>query len=86
MERVAVTRSLGIKVQGPRANTRVPTCLKGQATEASICIPFCCAVLPRYLAQKAAVKAMENKKLMKTFVEKKKALVKARAAQADKGD
>jgi ribonuclease-3 len=35
--------------------------------------------------QKAAVKAMENKKLIKKFAEKKKALIAARAAQADKG-
>lgn len=34
--------------------------------------------------QKAAVKAMENKKLMKKFAEKKKALLAARAAQAEK--
>ncbi|KAK4149081.1 ribonuclease III domain-containing protein [Chaetomidium leptoderma] len=35
--------------------------------------------------QKAAVKAMENKKLIKKFADKKKALLAARAAQADKG-
>ncbi|KAK3293276.1 ribonuclease III domain-containing protein [Chaetomium fimeti] len=34
--------------------------------------------------QKAAVRAMENKKLMKKFGEKKKALAAARAAQAEK--
>lgn len=33
--------------------------------------------------QKAAVKAMENKKLIKKFAEKKKALIAARAAQAE---
>jgi ribonuclease-3 len=34
--------------------------------------------------QKAAAKALENKKLMKKFAEKKKALMAARAAQAEK--
>ncbi|KAL2171627.1 hypothetical protein VTG60DRAFT_2195 [Thermothelomyces hinnuleus] len=36
--------------------------------------------------QKAAVKAMENKKLMKKFVEKKKAHMAARAAQTEKAE
>ncbi len=58
--------------------------LKGWG-ESDLQLGFGSALGKKEAGQKAAVKAMENKKLMKKFVEKKKALIAARAAQVDNG-
>ncbi len=53
--------------------------------ESNLQLGYGSALGKKEAGQKAAVKALENKKLMKKFADKKKALIAARAAQADKG-